>query len=362
VAVVAALIGFMASPDAARPAQAAATAPQGFYGIAPTTALTAEDFQRLARANIRTVRIIFYWPQISTGNGTYNWLNVDGSVIHASAAGVRLIPTLLGSPRHAASNPLEPPLDSSQSRDQWQDFVRSAVERYGPGGDFWDFVDNCPPDLGHCRPDVPEVPIRVWQAWNEPNLSPFWHPAASPGEYAELLELTHEAVKDVDPGATLITGGIAAGGRGGPGSIPQNDFIAALYQRGAAADFDGLDLHPYQATPKKVVGAVQDARAVAHAYGDDATPTWITEVGWSTEGPKSEELVTTRKKQGKYLQKTMRMLTGLRDSLKIQLVSWFTYLDGQRICAWCHGSGLFDKKGKAKPAWRKYVSITGGQP
>jgi hypothetical protein len=52
----------------------------------------------------------------------------------------------------------------------------------------------------------------------------------------------------------------------------------------------------------------------------------------------------------------------MREPLNIQLASWFTYSDGQRICEWCHGAGLFDTKGKAKPAWKKYVSVTGGQP
>jgi len=361
-AALATLIGLMASPDAARPVATAATTPSGFYGVAPTTALTAGDFQRLAAANIRTVRVIFYWPSISTGDGTFNWLNVDGAVIHASAAGVRLIPTLLGSPRHVSGDPLQPPLGSPQDESDWQDFVRSAVERYGPGGEFWDFVDNCPPDPGHCRPDVPYAPIRVWQAWNEPNLDRFWRPAPAVGEYARLLELTHEAIEETDPGASLITGGISAGGGGGAGAIPQNDFIAGLYQRNAAPHFDGLDVHPYRRKPKQVGRAVQDARAVTRAYSDGDTPLWITEVGWSTSGPEGEALVTSRKKQGKYLRKTMRMLTAMREPLNIQLASWFTYSDGQRICEWCHGAGLFDTKGKAKPAWKKYVSVTGGQP
>jgi hypothetical protein len=141
-AALATLIGLMASPDAARPVATAATTESGFYGVAPTTALTAGDFQRLAAANIRTVRVIFYWPSASTGDGTYNWLNVDGAVIHASAAGIRLIPTLLGSPRHVSGEPLQPPLGSPEDEERWQDFVRSAVERYGPGGEFWDFLDN----------------------------------------------------------------------------------------------------------------------------------------------------------------------------------------------------------------------------
>jgi hypothetical protein len=56
------------------------------------------------------------------------------------------------------------------------------------------------------------------------------------------------------------------------------------------------------------------------------------------------------------------MFTAIRDRLNIRLASWFTYQDPNfKICEWCHGAGLFDNKGKAKPAWRKYLTVTGGQ-
>ncbi len=355
-------VGGSVHADSAGAAPARAAADPGFYGVAPTTSLSESDYQRLARANIDTVRLIFYWPQISAGPGKYNWLNVDPAVIYASAAGVRLVPTLLGAPSYVSNDPLRPPLDSAKEQKQWQDFVRALVARYGPGGDFWSYVHACRPNPGWCRPDVPYAPLRTWQVWNEPDQDRFWKPEPSPGEYARLLELTNDAVKGVDPGATVITGGVSAGGQGSSRSIPENDFLAALYQHGAAADFDGLDLHPYRPKPKQVLRAVKDARAVTRAYGDAATPLWITEVGWSTKGPKSEELVTSPKKQAKYLRTTMRKLTRAREPLKIELASWFTYLDGQRICRWCRGSGLFKKNGKPKPAWKSFVSLTGGQP
>ncbi len=360
-AVLATSIAALAYAVPARPSPAAAGADHGFYGVAPSTSLRESDYKQLARGNIHTARIIFYWPQISAGPGKYNWLNVDPAVIYASAAGVRLVPTLLGAPSYVSNDPLRPPLDSAKEQKQWQDFVRALVARYGPGGDFWSYVHACRPNPGWCRPDVPYAPLRTWQVWNEPNQAAFWHPDASPGEYARLLELTNDAAKGVDPGATVITGGISAGGQGTKGSIPQNDFIAGLYQRRAEADFDGLSVNPYAHKPKQVLRAVKDARAVTRAYGDAATPLWITEFGWSTKGPKSDQLVTTRRKQAKYLRKTMRKLTRAREPLNIELASWFTYLDGQRICKWCRGAGLFKKNGKPKPAWKKYVSVTGGQ-
>ena len=343
-------------------ARAFTPAPPDFYGVAVSTALTREDFHRLAAANIRTVRIPMSWPDLATGPGKYNWLNYDGSVIHAAEAGITVIPTLRGSPGFVSNNNNRPPLDSNEERALWQDFVRSAVERYGPGGEFWNFVRVCPPHPGHCRPDLPYRPFEVWQVWNEPNLGRFWQPGPSPGEYAELLELTSDAVKGVDPGAEVITGGLMPGGRGAPNSVPQNDFLAGLYQRGADEHFDGLDLHPYQRKPKQARARVQEARAMMQAYGDGETPIWITEIGWSIKGPKDDDQVTNRKGQAKRLVQMMRMLTAVRGTLNIRLASWFTYQDPNfKICEWCHGAGLFDNKGNAKPAWKKYVGVTGGR-
>ena len=339
----------------------AASAPPGFYGVAPATALTPDDFARLARANVRTVRIIFHWPAIAAGPGRFNWLNVDGSVIHAATHGITLIPELSGSPGFISDQPTHPPLDSSSDRELWRQFVAGAVERYGPGGEFWDFVRRCPPEPGHCRPDIPYRPLSVWQVWGEANLGPAWHPRPSADEYADLLSLTSDTIHSVDPGAEVITGGIVGSDRGKSGAIPQNDFIAGLYRNGVADDFDGLSLHPYARKPKQVRRRIQRARAITQVYGDGSVPLWLTELGWSSKGPKDNKQVTSKKGQAKRLKRTMKRLAALREPLNIRLASWFTYLDGSTLCDWCRGAGLFKRNGKPKPAWKKYVRVTGGR-
>jgi polysaccharide biosynthesis protein PslG len=360
VAVVAAS-GVLASSNRAQAVQGSGAVPPDFYGVSVSTALTEQDYHRLAAANIRTLRVSMWWPDIATAPRRYRWL-FDGVVINAAKAGIRVIPSLLGSPGFVSDNPMHPPLDTAEDRALWEDFVRAAVERYGRDGEFWEYVRACPPDPGRCMPDLPYLPITVWQAWNEPNLGRFWQPTPSPDEYAELLRITSDAAHGVDPGAEVITGGIMPGGPGAPNAVPQNDFIAALYHRDAAQHFDGLSVHPYQRKPKQARARVRDARAVTQAYGDAETPIWVTEIGWSIKGPKDVEQVTSRKGQARRLAQVMKMLTTARDTLNIRLASWFTYRDpATDSCGWCHGAGLFDNRDKARPAWRKYLGITGGQ-
>lgn len=327
-----------------------------FYGVATATAMGEKDFERLARANIRTVRIPIYWPAISKGPGKYDWLNFDGSVIHAAAAGVRIVPTLLGAPSFVSDRPLRPPLDNATEQEEWQDFVRSAVQRYGPGGEFWDFVRRCPPEPGHCRPEIAALPFDVWQVWNEPNLAAFWQPQPSPERYANLVELTSDAVHEVDPDAEVITAGITPARNKPPYAMKGERFIARMYEAGAAGSFDGLGLNPYRPKPKQSVRKVKQTRTLTREYGDGDTPLWITEVGWSSKGRGNDTtLVTSRKGQARRLANLMRKLTALRESLNISSVSWFTYKDiSFKLCDWCWGAGLFDRKGRSKPAWKKY--------
>ena len=45
-----------------------------------------------------------------------------------------------------------------KQRRAWRAFVKAAVRRYGPHGQFWTQ-----------HPELPNDPIRTWQVWNEPN-------------------------------------------------------------------------------------------------------------------------------------------------------------------------------------------------
>ncbi len=80
----------------------------------------------------------------------------------------------------------------------WSAFVRAAVARYGPHGDFW--ADS---------PDVPRRPIHAWQIWNEENFK-YFVVRPSPAEYGRLVERSARAIRSVDRGATIVLGGMFA--------------------------------------------------------------------------------------------------------------------------------------------------------
>lgn len=78
----------------------------------------------------------------------------------------------------------------------WAAFVYAAVERYRPGG-----------TLAQAQGWMPGQGIRVWEAWNEPDIPMFW--TRSIDDYARLLKVTYLAAHFADPGTSVMFGGLA---------------------------------------------------------------------------------------------------------------------------------------------------------
>ena len=109
----------------------------------------------------------------------------------------------------------------------WFNFLRLAVQRYGPNGTFW-----------AANPTIPPRPIRVWQIWNEPNFKYFvTHP--NPGQYGKLVKISSGAIRSIDPGAKIVLGGLFARPREAVWKVkPPQAFFAAdfLYSLAVAPD------------------------------------------------------------------------------------------------------------------------------
>jgi hypothetical protein len=86
--------------------------------------------------------------------------------------------------------------------------------------------------------------VERYEAYNEPNLTDFWQPAANPNEYAAFLRSFYLGAKSANAGVTVTFGGIS-----------QNDvgFLRATYAALKSYPdapvnnnfFDELGLHPY---------------------------------------------------------------------------------------------------------------------
>ncbi|HEX3316739.1 MAG TPA: hypothetical protein VHR88_01895, partial [Solirubrobacteraceae bacterium] len=201
------------------------------------------------------------------------------------------------------------------------------------------------------HPDVPKVPIRDWQVWNEPNLPVYWVTGPSPSEYTALLKATADGLRSVDPGADIVTAGLPYSKL--RGTLSPERFLSGMYAAGAQGSFNTLAVHPYSDTVGRMVVALKRMRRVLVRGGDSGVPIWVTEVGWASGGPKSVFTVS-KGKQASLIASMVRTMARDRQSIGMRGVVVHTLRD-QRPGPndhdyWGFHAGLFDLKGKAKPA------------
>jgi hypothetical protein len=188
--------------------------------------------------------------------------------------------------------------------------AKALVQRYGPRGTFW-----------LANPEIPKVPIRMWQVWNEPNTTTFWtqHPFAP--SYVAFLRAAHDAIKAADPGAKVVLGG-----------LPNNSWVAldTIYAiPGARHLFDVVDLHPYTKFPQGVITILRKVRRTMAEHGDAHKPILAGEVSWPSAlgqpsyNPFGFDFITTEAGQASNLSVLVPMLA--HDRRAIGLLGFYYY-------------------------------------
>ena len=69
-----------------------------------------------------------------------------------------------GSPRWVAGSAITAPVATQKQRDAWSGFLRAAIRRYGPGGNYWSGAYRTQ------HPGKAPLPVNTWQIWNEAKL------------------------------------------------------------------------------------------------------------------------------------------------------------------------------------------------
>lgn len=337
---------------AGAPSASAATG-RGFFGVLPAPeSVTAQEFARMSRGGVGFCRVSLSLIQVSPQPGVRNWQGFDQVVTDAARADVTIFPTLIGVPSWVALKPAKMPIDSPGQRRAWSSFVTEAVDRYGPGGQFW---------AEH--PELPYKPITDWQAGNEPNIPDFVAEKANPRRYAAFVRLTHDAMKAGDPGARLVLAGLFRRPRTG---IEMTKFLDGLYRvRGIKNEFEAVSVHPYAKRPRDVLDILRRARRVMKRRRDAGTPLWVTEVGWTTGGAglALSPYQATLGQQAAKLSATYRLLIRRQGKLRLERVFWHTFRDfSAGADLWTNYMGLFTTGGAPKPAWFAFTQVTGGLP
>jgi hypothetical protein len=346
-----------ASGDRFRASAATAQAPPGFVGLVSDDAFWGTDadpsrqrtMAAIAGTGARVLRQSFYWSIIEPQPGQYDFSLYDGYVAAAASANLSILPILYDPPAFRSARPASGARRGTYPPANYSDFAVFAaalVRRYGPGGAFWSQ-----------HPELPQLPIRSWQVWNEPNIPVYWPSGPNPAAYAAMLRTVGEGIKAVDPGAQVITAGLNESELG----IKLVPFLQGMYRAGAKGSFDVLALHPYAPGSDLVTAQLNRAVRELRRNGDPAR-TIVTELGWATGGPSQRALVVSELGQASLIRRTITRLARYRGQLRLDGVFYFNWRDvagapGSRDY-WGIHTGLLREDGSAKPAMQALTDVT----
>ena len=229
--------------------------------------------------------------------GAYNFRGLDRVVDAATERGLQVKVQLLHMARWAVDagspkfGPWAPPT-SEKELARWSRFVRDSVRHLS----------------GRAR---------YVEIWSSPDLESRWRTGVDAAEYARLLEVSAAAVKSVDPGVQVVSGGLD----GDP------VYLTAMMEAfsGRQPPFDLLGLHVFgdEGTMIDPQALYADAVDVLSEQGVDV-PIYITEMGWSTVSLPDDVRA----------ERTPATLDAITCDNRLEVVSWYalhqTRWDGPR--------------------------------
>lgn len=165
------------------------------------------------------VRFDIDWSAIESTKGKQNWEVTDQVVERARAQGLKILGVVAYTPEWArvpgAANTHGYPADI----DAFAQFAQQAAQRYSSS-------------------------ISSWEIWNEPNIAAFFLPKPNVKVYAAMLKAASARIKEVQPSAQIVSGGLSPATDNGTDISPVT-YLNGLYAAGAKSAFDVFGIHPY---------------------------------------------------------------------------------------------------------------------
>ncbi|MCA0452861.1 MAG: LysM peptidoglycan-binding domain-containing protein [Chloroflexi bacterium] len=230
------------------------------------------------------VKQVIYWRDVEPVRGQIDYATLDEIVNRFSSANLKILFTVTTAPTWARSYILEN--GPSDSLTDYGTFVATLAKRY----------------TGR---------VQAYEIWNEPNRRSEWSCTESPekptfckARYSDLLAISYANIKAVDPGAVVVSAGLAPTGyNDGVNAIDDRIFLSGLYIAGLKDMADAVGAHPLGwanppdsaccSAPEGVDthfdnpsfffrNTLDDYRKIIVDSGDNSTPIWITKFGWGT--------------------------------------------------------------------------------
>lgn len=335
----------------------AASAADPFFGLfsnnmSHPAAQLAADMNAQASTGVGTLREHLHWDRIERAPGVFDWSDTDALFAAAWARGMTVLPVLVDTPQFYSTRPAGETTGGWPPRDPVyiKRFTTALAKRYGSRGTYFGCL--LPGFL--CR--RPYKPITAWQVWNEPDILAWWRTGVDPGAYTALLRQAYEGLKAGDSKAEVVLAGLTVR------VVDRGGYLDQLYDRGAAAYFDTLAVHPYAGSAGGVVFHLRTIRQIATEHGDGAVPIRVTEYGYATGG--TQTWVVDAQCQAALIQATTRVLSARRGELGLRSIVQFMWQDRSTNpnVSWPNHAGLLWLDGSAKPSLFSFADAVLNRP
>lgn len=256
---------------------AAAGAVYGFSDpnlVNESASVQLQQLEQMKAMGVTSIRLDAGWAWVEPTAGSYDWSALDQVISSINQVGFSIdliidqCPSWAGVPSADGSGWAQP-----ASAATFATYAAAVAARYGSKG------------------------VKYFEIWNEPNINNFWVPAPDPAAYTADLKAAYSAIKQVDPSATVISGGLSPATNTAT-TIDPRTFLEDMYSDGAEGSFDGLGDHPYSyplipdddeswSGWSQMSQTSPSLRSIMAANGDSAKKIWITEFGAPTTGSNS---------------------------------------------------------------------------
>lgn len=253
------------------------------YGLLPLNAGRGLDAAQDLGFN--WIKLFTEWSSVQpTSAPTYSWS--DSAVNGANARAIQVLMRLDGTPGWARDGGCNEP-DS---------------KNYPPRSNA-EFAEFAYQTALHWRGKV-----AAYEIWNEPNVADEWGGCnPDPVRFTNLLAAVYPRLKQGDPNALLVTGGLSNTGDGSQPGVCDGQvqvcgdllYLQQMYTLGGGhmgTHWDALGAHPYggpnapDASPSShpptglYFRRMDDMRNIINDFGHESTvPIWATEMGWLTD-------------------------------------------------------------------------------
>jgi hypothetical protein len=331
-------------------------------------------FPLMQQARTQVLRVNLYWGgRIGVANSrparatdpddpAYDWTLYDRTVNYAAQHKIRILFSIYGTPawanRGAGLN--VPPRTIADLNN----FAYAAAKRYSGL---------------YLAPDGRSLPpVKLWMAWNEPNLSiGLKHQFRRVGgrwvmqsalDYTKICNAVYGGVhRTLIRGEKVACGATAPRGNNSPTSsrptISPLAFMRALKSAGLRK-FDAYAHHPYYGGKTETPTSKPSTNAVTmgnintliaeltRLWGNKRL--WITEYGYQTNPP-DRAFGVSYAKQAAYMKQAYAIG---RKNPRIDMMLWFLLRDEPRLGGW--QSGLLTRTGQKKPAFNAFRLLPRG--